>query len=142
MAGPHQQVEGQATESKSSARERAGKIITRPFSREKIHPQAAEPQMQQAEKTQRPRKRQQEVNERRWVERHGVPLGKQGNAAVVVGVPKRELAAPKTFFLEMRERISEEPIVARNKRLPAENDLRKRCDDQQGEQNAKARRRE
>ena len=92
--------------------------------------------MQQAEKTQRPFERQREINQRRRIERHRVPLGEERHAAVIVGIPKWNFAAPETFALEVGEWIDEKSKVADNERLQAEDNLRKRRENQQREENS------
>src|SRR5208283_932362 len=98
--------------------------------------------MQQAENPQRPCQRQQQINQRRRVKRHRVPLSEKRHAAVVVGIPERQFTTSETFLLKVGEGIGEEAVVAHNERLQSEQDLRERGEDQQGKQDSKTQRRE
>jgi hypothetical protein len=98
--------------------------------------------MQQAKKTQRPFERQREINQRRRVERHRVPLREEWHAALIVGIPKWQFAMPETVSLKMCKWICKKTKIARDECFQAEDDLRKRCKNQQSEENSKTQGRE
>src|ERR1035438_4470410 len=94
--------------------------------------------MQQAEKTQRPLQRQQEVNQRRWVERHGVPLCEKRYTAIVVRIPEWQFSVPETFALKMGDGIREKSVIADDEGFQAGQNLWKRGQNQQREENSKS----
>jgi hypothetical protein len=142
VARPHKQVEREAVEHERDASESRGEIVSCPFSREKKHSKSGEPQMQQAEKTQRPRERQREINQRGRIERHGVPLREERDAALIVRIPKWQFAAPETVTLKVSEWIRKETEVTRDKSFQAKNDLRERGKNEQREEDSKTHGRE
>ena len=75
--------------------------------------------MREHESAQTPRLRQEQVNQRQRVERQGVPLREEGQAGGVERIPERNLPAPETLAVEMRQRITEAPVVAVEKRVAA-----------------------
>ena len=87
-----------------------------------------------AEEAQRPRERQQQVEERAGVEAECVPLSKIGRAAVHVGIPQREeVAAPEALAVEVGKGVAEEPVVAIKERLPVEEHAPKGDGEERGE---------
>src|SRR5437773_5971031 len=103
MAWPHEQVQGQPIESKHQARDGRAQTVTRPTVSEKIHAQTRPEQVQQTKETERPTQRQQKINQRGRVKRHGVPLCQQGSAAIVIRIPKRQFASPETLALKVSQ---------------------------------------
>ena len=81
--------------------------------------------------------RQQEINQRQRVERHGVPLREKRHTAIVAGIPERQFPVPETFLLKMGEGIGEKSIVADDEGFQSEEDLRKRGENQQRQQQRK-----
>ena len=98
---------------------------------QEIHPQPGPKEMQQAKETQRPTQRQQQVNQRRRIKRHRIPLSEEGDAAIIVGIPQRQLPAPETFALIVRQRIGEKTEVAHDKGLQPQQHLRKSGENQE-----------
>ena len=102
VARPHQEVERQPVEGEDHPRQPRRQPVVRPALGQEIHPQPAPEQVRQAEERQRPRQRQQQVDEREGVKRQRVPLGQEGEAAVVERIPERQLAPPKALPMESR----------------------------------------
>ena len=86
--------------------------------------------MQKIEKVQRPRKRQQDVDQRGRIESERVPLRQKGESRVVVGVPQRNFAGAIALLDVPGERIAEVGEVAREKTAPSEQDVRERSQQQ------------
>src|SRR5262245_10667507 len=55
----------------------------------------------------RPRDRQEEVDQRAWVKDERVPLREKRQAAVAEWIPQRNFSAPETFTVMVCQRISE-----------------------------------
>src|SRR4026208_2407280 len=86
--------------------------------------------MEQREPSERPRQRQQQVDQREWIKDHCVPLGDVRKAAVVERVPKWDLAMPEILPMKMGQRVAEEGVIAKEECLCAKNDVRKSRADQ------------
>ena len=63
--------------------------------------------MEQVEEIQRPRQREQNVNERARIEAHRVPLREKRQAGEVVRIPKWNLPGAITLADVVRERVTE-----------------------------------
>src|SRR5258706_9305392 len=93
--------------------------------------------MQQAKEAQPPPQGKQQVNQRRWIKWHRVPLGEEGHAAVVVWIPQRQFPTPETLALVVRQRIGKKAKVAHDEGLQAEHNQRKSGENQQAKNNRK-----
>src|SRR5262245_57057137 len=90
--------------------------------RQPIHAHGCQHEMAEAEIIQRPRQRQQQVYQGKWIANRSVPLGEEWNAAKIKWIPKRDLAAPKTLFGISGIGISEEAEITVEKGIQAEHD--------------------
>src|SRR5262249_25903910 len=97
VVGPHQRVPGKTVEGKSRSRDGGSEAAACPAISQEIHSHAREKKMSQAEHAQRPRKRKEEIKNRKWIESQSVPLGGEREAAIVERVPQWHLAAPEGF---------------------------------------------
>lgn len=81
--------------------------------------------MEQAEEVQRPRQREQQIEQRGRIQAHRVPLGQERDAAIIVGIPEWQFAVPETLPLVMGNGIGKHSEVARDKGCQTGQDLRK-----------------
>ncbi len=142
VARPHQQIERQAVESKCHSGECRGEVVVRPPPRELIHPEAGEPQVQETKEAQRPHQRKREINQRRRIQRHGVPLRQERRAAIAERIPERQFALPETLLLKEGGRVGKKTIITNDKGLQSDQHLWKRGENEQREQNPKTQGRE
>ena len=106
--------------------------------RQKVHANACEIQVKETEHTERPGKRQQQIDQREGIQCHRIPLSQEGQPAVVQGVPERKLATPKALAMVIRQRIAEDCEVAMKKSPPADDHLGIRGENQRREQRREA----
>src|SRR5262245_60111684 len=113
-----------------------------PTMRQQIHAQPAEQQMAKTKITQRPRKRENQVNERERVEHHCAPLREKRRATIAVRIPKRQFAAPETLVMIIHEAVSDRAVVSIKKRMLPDGDFPERDHQEKRENDAEAQRRE
>ena len=117
---PEQAVDRQSVEGEGQAGDARAETAAGPALREHEHAGSAQHKMREREKIQRPRQRQQQVDERRRIECERVPLREEGEAIAIERIPQRQLAAPETFAMIMRQRIAEVAEVPQEERAPAQ----------------------
>src|SRR6266446_5644999 len=98
--------------------------------------------MQEAKKTQRPTQRKHQVNERRGIKRHRIPLSQERHATVIIWIPQREFSPPEAFALEMGHWVSKESVVANDECLQAKDYLGKSSENQKPQDQSETGRRE
>ena len=135
---PHERLLHQAVEGVGHAGDGGGEGQAGPASRDGIGTESTQPEMQQHERAQRPRQRQEQVNQRAGVERHRVPLREEGEAAVVEWIPQWQFAAPEALAVIVRDGVAEDAEVAQDEAGRAKQHVRPRGEDQRGEQGSEA----
>lgn len=116
VAWPQQEVERQPVEGRDRSSQPCRQaVVYSPTVSQEIYAQLAPKQVREAKERQRLRQRQQQVNERERVKGQLVPPGRKGQAAVVERVPKRQLALPEAFPVEVGHWVTEHPEIAEDK---------------------------
>ena len=134
---PHQRIERETIEGKRDAGHRRARAAARPTKGQPVHAHPGQPEMREAEGIQRPRHREQQVEQRAGVERERVPLREEGQAEIVERIPQRHFAAPEAIAMKQRQRIAEQTKVAVDEGLQSEGNFGKGREDQQRERGGK-----
>src|SRR5256885_3057018 len=100
-------------------------MVFGPVRSQKVHPDSRQEEMRQAKETERPRKRQQKINQRPGIQCHGIPLGQKRQAASAQRIPNRQLSTPKAVAMILRQGVPKPSVVAIEKCLPSEEDAGK-----------------